>query len=318
MGSFDFVTIDFETANSRMSSVCSVGIVAVKDLEVVEEFSTLINPNGAVFNEKNIEIHGITPEMVKDAKTLNELMPEIVHYFNRHVPVIAHNAHFDMSALRESTDATIPEFFYADSMYIAEPFVCGSKSLVNCAAALGVDVSHHHDAADDAFVCAQICIEAFKRRECITAWEFFALNRIYLYSFAELKPMKIFGHGGKKNTSKQNFYRSKLNLSTLAPAGEIDETNPLFGKSIVFTGDLSIERSEAAQLAIDCGALVKSSVSSKTDYLVVGVQDKSLVGDDGLSTKEEKAYQLNEEGKGHVCFLNEEQFLALVKSEVHA
>lgn len=314
MSLFDFVTIDFETANSRMSSACSVGIIAVKDLEVVEKFSALINPN-AEFNEKNIEIHSITPEMVEGAKTLNELMPEIEHYFNRHVPVIAHNAHFDMSTLRESTDAAIPEFFYADSMYIAEPFVSGSKSLVNCAAALGVDVAHHHDAADDALVCAQICIEAFKRSGCVTAWEFFALNGTALYNFSELKPMQIFGHGGKGKAKKQNFYRSK-NLSSLAPAVEIDASNPLFGKSIVFTGDLSIERSEAAQLAVNCGALVKSSVSSKTDYLVVGVQDKALVGDDGLSTKEEKAYQLNEEGKGHICFLSEEQFLALVKSEV--
>lgn len=318
MSWFDFIAIDFETANTRASSACSIGIVAVKDLEIVEKFSALINPNGATFNDGNIKIHGITSDMVKDEKTLDELFPEIECFFDRHVPVIAHNAHFDMSVLRESTSAEIPAFFFSDSMYIAEPFVSGSKSLVNCAAALGVQVTQHHDAADDALVCAQICIEAFKRGGCATAWEFFALNDIRVHDFTELRPMKSFSYGRDKGKKKLDFHRSKLDLSALSPAEDADESHPLFGKSIVFTGELSIERPEAAKLAANCGAIVRSNVSGKTDYLVVGVQDKALVGEDGLSTKEEKAYQINAEGKGHVCFLNEEQFLSLVKSEVHA
>ena len=51
-------------------------------------------------------------------------------------------------------------------------------------------------------------------------------------------------------------------------------------------------------------------------YDVVSAQDKALVGEDGLSTKEEYAYKLNNEGKANVTFLNEEQFLQLVKGEV--
>ena len=40
----DFAAIDFETANNERSSVCSVGIVIVRDEEIVDSFYSLINP----------------------------------------------------------------------------------------------------------------------------------------------------------------------------------------------------------------------------------------------------------------------------------
>ena len=38
----DFISIDFETANQQPSSVCSVGVVMVRDGQVVDSFYSLI------------------------------------------------------------------------------------------------------------------------------------------------------------------------------------------------------------------------------------------------------------------------------------
>ena len=38
----DFAAIDFETANNERSSVCSVGVVIVRDGEIVDKFYSLI------------------------------------------------------------------------------------------------------------------------------------------------------------------------------------------------------------------------------------------------------------------------------------
>ena len=40
----DFVAIDFETANFEPSSICSVGLVIVKDGEIVDDFYSLVRP----------------------------------------------------------------------------------------------------------------------------------------------------------------------------------------------------------------------------------------------------------------------------------
>ena len=69
----DFTAIDFETANRYPTSACSIGIVVVQDGEITEEFSHLIKPEPYYFNKKFIEIHGITPVMVKDAPSFYDL-----------------------------------------------------------------------------------------------------------------------------------------------------------------------------------------------------------------------------------------------------
>ena len=86
-------------------------------------------------------------------------------------------------------------------------------------------------------------------------------------------------------------------------------------KKIVFTGQLRMERYEAAQAAVNCGAFTTGTVSSKTDYLVVGTQDPRVIGTDGMSTKERKAYELNKSGKASIKIISESEFLSLLQEK---
>lgn len=56
----DFVAIDFETANGRRSSVCSVGIVIVRGGEIVDKFYSLIQPAPNYYRYWTTEVHGLT------------------------------------------------------------------------------------------------------------------------------------------------------------------------------------------------------------------------------------------------------------------
>ena len=110
---------------------------------------------------------------------------------------------------------------------------------------------------------------------------------------------------------------SKVSVSEIAATiDKFDETHAFYKKNIVFTGELiTLERKEAMQEAVNLGAVIKSAVSSKTHFLVVGVQDKSIVGDDGMSTKEEKAYGLKEQGH-NIKILSEREFLRLLNKKL--
>lgn len=51
----------------------------------------------------------------------------------------------------------------------------------------------------------------------------------------------------------------------------------LDGKTIVFTGTLSITRNEARALAVKAGAYISDTVNGSTDYLVCGIGPGSKV-----------------------------------------
>ena len=62
-----FAAIDFETANNERTSVCSVGVVIVKEGEFVDSFYSLIQPEPNYYLYWNTLVHGITKEDTEDA-----------------------------------------------------------------------------------------------------------------------------------------------------------------------------------------------------------------------------------------------------------
>ncbi len=306
----DFLAIDFETACGNLDSACSIGIAAVKGLYIVDSVYSLLKPPNLYFDDRNVRVHGITPDMAESAPTLDEFWPEISWMFSEHCPVVAHNAHFDMSALRLSTCVDIPDFPYVDSMQIATPLVDGSRSLAHCAEVLHIDLRHHHNALDDAMASAEIAICGIKRAGCVSMWEYLTYSQnVIVHRFSNLIPQQIAAHKSTKAKTPKAVSPSDIDV----PADiKLDPTHPFYGKNIVFTGELSFDRRDAMQMAANVGAILKSSVSRKTDYLVVGQQDILLVGTDGLSSKHEKAIEINQSGKGKVVMLNETEFLTLL------
>ena len=85
----------------------------------------------------------------------------------------------------------------------------------------------------------------------------------------------------------------------------------LFGKKIVFTGGLeSMTRSEAIQRAVNNGASVASSVSKKTNYLIVGVSD-FLDFERGIKTNKFKDAESAKQAGADIEIIDEEIFLKM-------
>ena len=74
----DFVAIDFETANRLRSSVCSVGLVFVRNGQIVDERYSLIKPYPNYYLDDNIAIHHITPDDTRDAPTFDEVWEQFL------------------------------------------------------------------------------------------------------------------------------------------------------------------------------------------------------------------------------------------------
>lgn len=313
---YDFIAIDFETANKNYDSACSIGIAAVRDFEIVDTYYSLIKPDSE-FDPNNIQIHGITPEDVKHAPRAYDIWRDISHFFGRYA-VLAHNVYFDMSVLKRSFSFIYNvDFKYIDTVSLCKEFVPGSKSLANCADFFNINLGQHHNALDDAITCAKLAISCIKSSGCKNLGELsFSLPNVKISQFTDLNP-QISAEFRKRGKVPAYSNVRPCDIQRTVDISSIDPDNPFFEKVIVFTGDLQISRAEAIQAVVNLGACVKSAVSRRTDYLVVGKQDNLLVGDDGISTKEKKAAALNEAGTAHIEIVNEKQFLSVIQWETY-
>lgn len=309
----DFITIDFEIANYNLNSACSMGLVYIKGNKIVDKKHFFIQPPTLDFDPKMVGIHGITAEHVKGEKKFHEIWEEIKDVFNESSTFVAHNAQFDMSVLYSCLNEynlPFPDFTYIDSIPISTRACRGQNvrsSLKERLDFFGIPLENHHDALSDAFATAQLVLHCIKlnRRKSLESY-CNTYSSIPVKSFSELKPNRTFGR-------KEKFF-NRVRVNEIAATVEtFDENHILFGKNVVFTGELqSMDRKTAMQKVVDLGGILKYGVSQKTNFLVVGKQDRALVGEDGLSTKEEKTYALIEKGID-IKILNENTFLKMLK-----
>ena len=95
----DFAAIDFETANNERTSVCSVGVVIVRDGEIVDTFYSLIQPEPNYYNYWCTQVHGLTRRDTENAPVFPEVWKQIEPLIEG-LPLVAHNKAFDESCLK--------------------------------------------------------------------------------------------------------------------------------------------------------------------------------------------------------------------------
>jgi DNA polymerase III subunit epsilon len=301
----NFVALDFETANSRRSSVCSLGIAVVENGVIVDEAYWLVKPKELQFDPYNTYIHGISVEDVKNEPEFDELWPKIKPYLENRV-VIAHNASFDLSVLRYILDEykiPYPTLSYSCSWIISKkhwPDLLSHK-LNFISEHIGFQFKHHN-ALEDALACANIVIQICKDSNTN---ELESLIKKLDISMGELYP------GGHKSTNpKSGNFKSKA----LKPSGnKVDPNHPFYMKSFVFTGTLkSMSRKNAMQKVLDCGGYISDIISTDTNFLVLGSQDFWKFKQFGKSIKLRHAEELLSNGVG-ILIIGEEEFLGMLK-----
>jgi DNA polymerase-3 subunit epsilon len=156
------IGLDFETANGKSGSICSVGLACVEEGGVVEARHWLVKPHTSMtwMSPFCTEVHGLTWKDVKDAPEFHQIWPAMRDFILQGDCVVIHNAVFDLRHLRAAL-----------ALYglpaIQFPYVCSLKTSrkalphLNCHK-LDVVANHlgftfkHHDALEDAITCARI------------------------------------------------------------------------------------------------------------------------------------------------------------------
>ncbi|MTI17254.1 exonuclease [Rhodobacteraceae bacterium RKSG542] len=163
---YDFITFDFETANTSSASICQIGVAAVRNHQVVDVFTDLVDPEEP-FHFGNVNVHGLTEEDVYGAPIYPQIVDKYGALFACNIAV-SHSA-FDKTAIHRASEKyslTNPLRHWVDSTRIVRqtwPQQYGKRGygLGNLAKDFGLEFGHH-DAGEDARVTALIVLRALE------------------------------------------------------------------------------------------------------------------------------------------------------------
>ena len=141
-GMENFAAIDFETANNERTSVCSVGVVVVRNGEIVDTFYSLIQPEPNYYYYWNTRVHGLTREDTEEAPVFPEVWAQIEPLIEG-LPLVAHNKAFYCTCV--ASRRRLP--------------MLPNHQLHTVAEACGYHLEHHHHALADAEACARIAMK---------------------------------------------------------------------------------------------------------------------------------------------------------------
>ena len=173
-----YIVFDTETPNCRNDSICSIGITVVENGKIVDERYDLVDPE-ARFDVFNVELHGISPDMVRYEKNFPVLWEEIAPIMDSGI-LVAHNAPFDLGVLsklfrRYGICRTGDD--YACTVQMGRKCLpqAPNHKLNTLCGLLGIQLDHHN-AASDSHACAELLCyyigQDFPVEQYIKHWDY--------------------------------------------------------------------------------------------------------------------------------------------------
>ncbi|MCC9195267.1 exonuclease domain-containing protein [Arthrobacter sp. zg-Y820] len=288
----NFTAIDFETANGSRASACALGMVKVRNGQIVERGYWLLRPtDGGGFQPRNIDIHGITEAMVAGAQTWAQAHPEITAFIAEDA-VLAHNAAFDLAVFREtSANAGLAgqAFRYGCSVKMAQALLAlENHKLPTVNAALGFGAFQHHDGLADAEACANITIALAQREgmaEIDAVLKFCGPKGATGYTRTPAaarvtglapSPAQAAGRAPSTAAGRTQRFTPRPTLTLTEPVAAVSAK--MSGHMVSFTGDFTVERPVLQQLVLEHGGQLNNHAPTRaTSLLVVGDWNADLL-----------------------------------------
>lgn len=287
--SADYVVLDTETTgySCHTESLIELAAVKVRNGQIIDSFQSLVAPSTPL-PENVSELTGITSEMLADAPDLRSVLPDFIDFIGE-LPFVGHNIPFDLAFINEACAQLfilgLDETKQIDTLPLSREKFPGRKNykLKDVAAYCGIPIGNLHRALDDCELTMQ-CYEYLKRAPVAPAPEAAAEG--------SRKP-------ARSRTSRFVHERDIVPATTV-----FDPRHPFYKKVCVVSGTFqSVSREEILQMLADAGAELGTGITKKTDYFILGHNEKP-------SGKEKKAAEYIENGIP-IQTLSEDDFFAL-------
>lgn len=274
----DCTVLDLETTglSPQYDEIIELAAIRIRDGVPVESFSSLASHGEDFYIDDFIEeLTGITQKMIDEAPDISIVFPRFLEFIGGDI-VVGHNVNFDVNFIYdECSSLGLTPFSnnYVDTMRISRR----------------LHPEHRHHRLCD--LCDRCGIDYVGAHRSLADCD------LTLQCFCHLKDEAFSVYGDEdgflrsvsRRSKKSQFKASEIK----AECDVFDESHPLYGMVCVFTGTLEkMPRREAAQNVVNLGGIVSNTVTSKTNYLILGNYDYCKSIKNGKSTKQKKAESL--------------------------
>lgn len=265
----DYTVVDIETTglSPEYDDIIEICALRYRNKELVDKFSTLINPNYEIDNFI-VELTGITNKMLSTAPLIADVLPTLYSFLGSDI-LVGHNINFDINFLYDYCNYYLSKPLsnnYVDTMRIARLLHKENRHnrLSDLSKQYNLSYDGAHRAEYDCMLTGNL-LNIFKKE----------FNE--QYGGADLKVLGQHAKGVKA-------------ADITANVSDIPLDSPLYDKVVVFTGALEkMQRKEAMQVVADLGGVNGDNITKKTNYLVLGNNDYCTSIKDGKSSKQKKA-----------------------------
>lgn len=154
----NYVVLDIENPNTKADSICSIAFIQVKDGNIIDKEYVLINPEDR-FDDINMRVNKITPNMVKDAITFDMFWKDNKDIIENSI-IIGHAVKYDLSVISKTLikyNIALPTLKVVCTQKLAQKYLDISHyKLDQVCDYLNIDLEHHHNALCDTTASLEI------------------------------------------------------------------------------------------------------------------------------------------------------------------
>ena len=286
-----YIVVDLETTglDTRWDSIIEIAAVKVEGGTITARYESLVNP-GYEIGSFITELTGITNEMLVDAPTIEQVLPDFLALIQSDV-MLGHYLCFDVRFLKSAAEAfglAFEKTQYVDTLRIARKVFPEWRHhrLCDLVENLHIESAGAHRAMLDVLAtkASYDALRAIMDERGMTA--------------EDIKP------------NKQN-YAPASGVSIQPDAYQPDED--IEGKTFVFTGAMErMTRKEGMQKVVNAGGHCGDSVTKDTNFLVLGNKGYRMALSGGKSSKHKKAEQMKLKG-ADIEVISEDVFLQMLE-----
>lgn len=251
----DFTAVAFELANPFPTSICSVGMVKVREGQIVDSFTSIVKPFPFIFSKQYVDLHGIVESECMKAPDIGEIINHIGLWLNNQI-IVSYQFRFVKPIIVRILESYKLKVEIKDYLSAYEIAKVGRPLLAN------------HQFSNVYKKLFNKDIKSSKTLETAIATAEIVLNIVREWGPPDFERMVAALYGETSEFRTINY--GKVRLRSLFPIDKFKDKTELLGTGFIVLNELKdMSKLEVQGFIKEYGGKVSEKVNDSTSHIVI-------------------------------------------------